>query len=40
MEAQVRGNWYAVARAAGVSERDCERIAPAFAYPGFRQSPI
>ena len=39
MEAQVRGNWYAVARAAGVSERDCERIAPAFAYPGFRQSP-
>jgi serine/threonine-protein kinase HipA len=39
MEAQVRGNWYAVARAAGVSERDCEKIAPAFAYPGFRQSP-
>lgn len=39
MEAQVRGIWYAVARAAGVSERDCEKIAPAFAYPGFRQSP-
>ena len=37
MEAQVRGTWYATARAAGVSERDCERIAPAFAYPGFRQ---
>jgi serine/threonine-protein kinase HipA len=38
MEAQVRGTWYATARAAGVSERDCERIATAFAYPGFRQS--
>ena len=37
MEAQVRGTWYTTARAAGVSERDCERIAPAFAYPGFRQ---
>lgn len=36
MEAQVRGTWYATARAAGVSERDCARIAPAFAYPGFR----
>lgn len=40
MEAQVRGSWYAIARAAGVSERDCERIASAFAYPGFRSSPI
>jgi serine/threonine-protein kinase HipA len=37
METQVRGTWYATARAAGVSERDCERIATAFAYPGFRQ---
>jgi serine/threonine-protein kinase HipA len=37
MEAQVRGTWYTTARAAGVSERDCERIATAFAYPGFRQ---
>jgi serine/threonine-protein kinase HipA len=37
METQVRGTWYAVARVAGVSERDCERIASAFAYPGFRQ---
>lgn len=36
MEAQVRATWYATARAAGVSERDCARIAPAFAYPGFR----
>jgi serine/threonine-protein kinase HipA len=37
MEAQVRSTWYATARAAGVSERDCVRIEPAFAYPGFRQ---
>ena len=38
MEAQVRSTWYATARAAGATERDCERIATAFAYPGFRQS--
>ena len=37
MEEQVRSTWYATARAAGVSGRDCERIARAFAYPGFRQ---
>ena len=37
MEAQVRSTWYATARAAGVSERDCERISSAYAYPGFRQ---
>lgn len=37
MEEQVRAMWYATARGAGVSERDCERIASAFAYPGFRQ---
>ncbi|MFT3779357.1 MAG: HipA domain-containing protein [Ottowia sp.] len=37
METQVRSSWYAVARAAGVPERDCEKIATAFAYPGFRQ---
>lgn len=37
MEAQVRGSWHATARAAGVTERDCEKIASAFAYPGFRQ---
>ena len=38
MEAQVRTAWYATARSAGVSERDCERIARAFAYPGFRHA--
>lgn len=35
MTVQVRGHWYATARGAGVSERDCEAIAPAFAYAGF-----
>jgi serine/threonine-protein kinase HipA len=38
MEAQVRSSWYAIARAAGVTGRDCDRIAFAFAYPGFRLS--
>lgn len=37
MEARVRGAWHATARRAGVTERDCEKISSAFAYPGFRQ---
>ena len=36
MESHVRARWHEVARREGVSERDCERIAGAFAYPGFR----
>lgn len=36
MEAVVRARWYEIARREGVSERDCDRIAGAFAYPGFR----
>jgi serine/threonine-protein kinase HipA len=36
MEDQVRATWRDVARRAGVSERDCDLIAGAFAYPGFR----
>lgn len=36
MELQVQSQWHAIARSAGVSARDCEKIAPAFAYPGFR----
>lgn len=36
METRVRDTWYATARAEGVSERDCETIRGAFAYPGFR----
>jgi serine/threonine-protein kinase HipA len=38
MEEQVRGTWYATARGVGVSERDCDKIASAFAYPGFNQN--
>ncbi len=37
MEEQVAASWYATARDAGVSERDCERISTAFVYPGFRE---
>ncbi|MYE83671.1 MAG: type II toxin-antitoxin system HipA family toxin [Gammaproteobacteria bacterium] len=36
MEQTVRNRWYAIARAQGVTERDCERTSRAFAYPGFR----
>jgi len=36
MEKQVRSSWRRLARKCGVSERDCEQIAGAFAYPGFR----
>jgi serine/threonine-protein kinase HipA len=37
MEEQVRSTWYATARGAGVSEKDCEQISRAFCYPGFSQ---
>ena len=36
MEARVRANWFGIAREAGVSAADCNRIAGAFAYDGFR----
>jgi serine/threonine-protein kinase HipA len=36
MEQRVKGTWYKTARSVGVTERDCERIAGAFVYPGFR----
>ncbi|MGC8537022.1 MAG: type II toxin-antitoxin system HipA family toxin [Rhizomicrobium sp.] len=36
MEEQVKATWYETARREGVSERDCETIRSAFAYPGFR----
>lgn len=36
MERTVTTRWYDIARRAGVSEQDCGRIAPSFAYPGFR----
>ncbi|MEY2395494.1 MAG: serine/threonine-protein kinase HipA [Acidobacteriaceae bacterium] len=35
MRDRVRGTWYDVSRSVGVSEKDCERISAAFAYPGF-----
>jgi serine/threonine-protein kinase HipA len=35
MRDRVKSTWYEVARGAGISERDCDRIAAAFAYPGF-----
>lgn len=40
MEERVRAGWYATARSAGVSERDCEVIARAFAYRGFREDEL
>jgi len=36
MEQNVKTKWYDIARREGVTEKDCERIASAFAYPGFR----
>lgn len=36
MEATIRNQWYEIARAQGVTERDCEQISGAFVYPGFR----
>ncbi len=39
MEDQIRNSWYGIARAEHVSERDCELIRGAFAYPGFRLLP-
>ena len=36
MEECVKKTWYETARREGVSEKDCEQIASAFVYPGFR----
>lgn len=35
MKDRVKRTWCETARSAGVSEKDCERIAGAFVYPGF-----
>lgn len=43
MRDRVKATWYEIARSVGVSERDCERISGAFAYPGFdldRNQPV
>lgn len=37
MEAQVKARWFGVAREAGVSPVQCDRISGAFVYEGFRQ---
>jgi serine/threonine-protein kinase HipA len=36
MEIIVRNRWYEIARRVGVTDKDCEKLARAFAYPGFR----
>jgi serine/threonine-protein kinase HipA len=36
IEEIVKIKWYHTARRAGVTEKDCEKIASAFAYAGFR----
>ena len=36
MEQNVKNKWYEIAHREGVTEKDCEKIASAFAYPGFR----
>lgn len=36
MEQTVKDQWYQIVRREGVSEKDCETISTAFAYPGFR----
>ena len=36
VEAKVHDAWYRVARRVGVTERDCDAIAGAFCYQGFR----
>ncbi len=36
MEQKVTGKWYDMARREGVTEKDCKKIASAFAYSGFR----
>jgi len=35
MERFIKNHWFAIARAEGVSSTDCDKIAPAFVYPGF-----
>ncbi|MBU1358785.1 MAG: type II toxin-antitoxin system HipA family toxin [Gammaproteobacteria bacterium] len=38
MEEKVRTQWFGIARECGVTPVDCDRIAGAFVYPGFRAS--
>ncbi len=34
IRAQIAETWYTTAHRKGMSKADCERIAPAFVYPG------
>ncbi len=36
IEKTITDRWYDIARRVGVTEKDCEGIADAFVYPGFR----
>ena len=36
IEEIVKNKWHDIARKQGVTQKDCEKIASAFAYPGFR----
>ena len=38
MEVVIVNCWYNIARREGVTEKDCDKIASAFACPGFRLS--
>ena len=38
MEKIIKAQWYEIARRESVSEKDCEKISGAFAYPGFRMN--
>ena len=35
MHEYIHQNWYGTCRSSGISERDCDLISGAFAYPGF-----
>ncbi|MBR2299990.1 MAG: HipA domain-containing protein [Alphaproteobacteria bacterium] len=39
MEKIVSSKWYSIAKSAGVSENDCEKIRGAFVYEGFNYKP-
>jgi serine/threonine-protein kinase HipA len=39
MSTIVSARWHAIARSAGVTERDCELLSPAFCYPGLLIDP-
>jgi len=40
MQTHIQNAWFPTARSVGVSGHDCEQIAKAFIYPGFRQNQL